>query len=516
MTDELNGIEIPEFDFDQLLKSHGLDEQPRSERIREERQEFINKHRDHPVIHLLKKVNVQSTIFCIFIPLFSLFKLLLSKPECPDSLLCCLFWFWLMSALSLVAGYHRFFTHNSYQCHIFIQFMMAIIGASCGLGSILDFSSQHMVHHRHVDTIRDPHSRSVYGWLFSQWGHRFFQGNRKSRKAVAKCRETVVSMTRATYDNHSTLLLRSPSYSLLIWQDSNYVELWILTNIIVPCLIAKYVLEISLWHCVFYLGFVKMSVVQQHWLLISSLCHWKRFPLSSQPFDDSRSPINLKLGLLGDLLTFGESNHNFHHEFPGDYRNGRDWYIFDPAKWFIYVLRIFKLANNLHQVSDEQVVKCLVQQQQKTIDEETSKLTWGIPIDRLPHMSAAQFARMAKDEYLKNRKAFVAIDGIVHDVTPFIHDHPGGVALVEASIGKDATQAFNGAVYRHSNAARNLLSTMRVAIITDFSSSVEATNWDQRSISNLANRSNNDGQDVVRNRRHVTFTRRNFHAAGAA
>ena len=32
-------------------------------------------------------------------------------------------------------------------------------------------------------------------------------------------------------------------------------------------------------------------------------------------------------------------------------------------------------------------------------------------------------------------------------------------------VGKDATAVFNGGVYNHSNAAHNLLSTMRVGII---------------------------------------------------
>lgn len=41
------------------------------------------------------------------------------------------------------------------------------------------------------------------------------------------------------------------------------------------------------------------------------------------------------------------------------------------------------------------------------------------------------------------------------------------LALVRASLGKDATKAFNGAVYAHSNAAHNLLASMRVAVIRD-------------------------------------------------
>lgn len=520
MSDEAQDGGIPEFDYTELLQQTiDVDVSSQVHEHVVETAAVKNptiKHRDHPLVHLLKKVDVGSTIFCIIIPLFSLFKLILSKPAYNKDLLMMLAVYWFLSEISLVAGYHRFITHSSYQVHIAIQFCMAVVGASCGLGSILDFTSQHMVHHRHIDTEKDPHSQSVYGYLFSLWGHRFFRGNRKSIRAIAKCRETIVSTSRATYDNHTTQLIRSASYPLLLWQDTNYLQLWVLTNLLLPFVVSKYFIELPVWNCIFYLGFVRMSIVQQQWLIIGALCHWKNFPLSKQPFDDSKTAVDLTLGWIGDILTFGEANHNFHHEFPGDYRNGTDNFTIDPAKWVISALQWLNLAKNLHKVSQEQIEKCLVQQQQKIIDEESAKLRWGIPIDRLPGMTSQQFVKLAKDEYAKNLKAYVAIDGIVHDVTPFIYDHPGGVALVETSIGKDATQAFNGAVYSHSNAARNLLATMRVAVITDQTSTIQTTRWEQNSIADATRRNGMEGQEVGRTRKHVTFTRRNYYAAGAA
>jgi len=62
---------------------------------------------------------------------------------------------------------------------------------------------------------------------------------------------------------------------------------------------------------------------------------------------------------------------------------------------------------------------------------------------------------------------FVVVENLVHDVTNFLPDHPGGVPLLKHAIGKDATNMFNGntGVYRHSQAARHLLTTFRVARI---------------------------------------------------
>jgi len=68
-------------------------------------------------------------------------------------------------------------------------------------------------------------------------------------------------------------------------------------------------------------------------------------------------------------------------------------------------------------------------------------------------------------EECRNGRALTLIAGVVHDVTDFIKDHPGGKAMINSGIGKDATAIFNGGVYDHSNAAHNLLSNFRVAVV---------------------------------------------------
>ncbi|KAG9544257.1 hypothetical protein KCU77_g21604, partial [Aureobasidium melanogenum] len=80
---------------------------------------------------------------------------------------------------------------------------------------------------------------------------------------------------------------------------------------------------------------------------------------------------------------------------------------------------------------------------------------------QLPVFSWEEFVAQARS----NGQALVAIGGVIHDIAPFIKEHPGGKALIMSAIGKDATAIFNGGVYQHSNAAHNLLSTMRVGIV---------------------------------------------------
>ncbi len=52
---------------------------------------------------------------------------------------------------------------------------------------------------------------------------------------------------------------------------------------------------------------------------------------------------------------------------------------------------------------------------------------------------------------------------MVHDVSHFVQEHPGGDAYLRANYGRDATAKFNGVVYKHSTAARNILAGLRVA-----------------------------------------------------
>jgi stearoyl-CoA desaturase (delta-9 desaturase) len=141
------------------------------------------------------------------------------------------------------------------------------------------------------------------------------------------------------------------------------------------------------------------------------------------------------------------------------------WYQYDPTKITIWCLLKIGMAWNLKMFSQNAIDQGLVQQQQKKINAMKAKLNWGQNLEELPVWNREEFNKRAKAEGL------ILIAGIIHNVKGFIKEHPGGQALIRASLGKDATKAFNGAVYAHSNAAHNMLGTMRIAVLKD----VEAT-----------------------------------------
>ena len=82
-----------------------------------------------------------------------------------------------------------------------------------------------------------------------------------------------------------------------------------------------------------------------------------------------------------------------------------------------------------------------VQQIQKKLDQKRATLNWGVPLDSLPVLEWDDYQDQAK-----NGRGLIAIAGVVHDVSEFIKDHPGGKAMISSGIGKDATAMFNGGV----------------------------------------------------------------------
>lgn len=239
---------------------------------------------------------------------------------------------------------------------------------------------------------------------------------------------------------------------LVKWQHKRY--LWVMTvmALIVPMMIAGLGWG-DWWGGFIYAGIIRVFLIQQSTFCVNSLAHY----VGDQPFDDRRSARN---HFTTALVTLGEGYHNFHHEFPNDYRNGIEWFQWDPTKWTIYLCKKLGLAYDLNVIGDNEIEMGRFQQKERKIDLDHQGIDWGIPLDTLPVWEW--------DEYVQNcRKGgmYICIAGVVHDVANFIDKHPGGRAMLGSQIGKDSTAAFNGGVYDHTNAAHNFVASMRVAKI---------------------------------------------------
>ena len=88
--------------------------------------------------------------------------------------------------------------------------------------------------------------------------------------------------------------------------------------------------------------------------------------------------------------------------------------------------------------------------QLKKLRQKQDSLVWPSDSNDLPVISWDSFQQQAQSRPL------ILISGFIHDVSGFLDEHPGGRHLLAKNIGKDATTAFFGGVYDHSNAAHNV------------------------------------------------------------
>jgi len=339
--------------------------------------------------------------------------------------------YYYATGLGITAGYHRLWAHSSYQATTPLKIFLAAVGGGAVEGSIRWWARDHRAHHRYTDTDKDPYSVRK-GLLYSHLGWMIMKQNPK------RIGRTDISDLNDDW--------------VVQWQHKNYLKTVVFMGLVFPTLFCG--LGWGDWTGgLIYGGILRIFFVQQATFCVNSLAHW----LGDQPFDDRNSPRD---HVITALVTLGEGYHNFHHEFPSDYRNAIEWHQYDPTKWCIWTWKQLGLAYDLKQFRSNEIEKGRVQQLQKKLDQKRATLDWGIPLEQLPVLEWDDYVAQ-----VAGGRALVAIAGVVHDVADFIADHPGGKALIRSGLGKDATAMFNGGVYLHSNGAHNLLSTMRVGVI---------------------------------------------------
>ena len=103
-----------------------------------------------------------------------------------------------------------------------------------------------------------------------------------------------------------------------------------------------------------------------------------------------------------------------------------------------------------------------MQIKEKEPEEMKKEVDWGVNVNTLPQVSW-------EDITLRNKEGevLIVVHGIVHDVKEFATRHPWGKRIIDFWQGRDATQVFEGLVYKHSKAARNLAAHLRVGLLQE-------------------------------------------------
>ena len=231
----------------------------------------------------------------------------------------------IICGLSVTAGYHRLAAHRSYLAIWPVRFFFVLFGAAAFEGSILEWATDHRNHHRYTDTDQDPYSikRGFWyahiGWLFT------------------------LDPSKRDFSNVQDLFI-DPIYR---FQHRFFPIIAAIMGLGLPMAIG------ALWGDplggLIISGALRITFLHQLTFFINSLCHM----FGKQTYKCSSARDNW----VTALLTFGEGFHNFHHQFPIDYRNGVRFFHFDPTKWLIYLLSRIGFASDLKRVEHHRMIK---------------------------------------------------------------------------------------------------------------------------------------------------------------
>jgi len=343
--------------------------------------------------------------------------------------------YYIFTGLGITAGYHRLWSHISYQVHPILEYFLMLGGSGALQGSIKFWSLLHRAHHRYTDTDSDPYN-ARRGFWYAHVGWLLYDSIRVNEHVEME-------------DLRANSIIR--------WQHKHYAWFGPFMSLIFPAIVA-WIGWGDIRGGFYIVGALRLTFVQHATWCVNSVAHY----FGKNTFDDAISP---KDNLITGLMTFGEGYHNFHHEFASDYRNGIHFFDYDPTKWFIWTMAQIGLAYNLNTFSKNEIQRGELDMKQKLLNHMKKEIDYGVDVEKLPVWNDAQVLNEIKN----NHRILIIIQKIVHDVTDFVREnkHPGGKKILIAHNGVDSTLDFNGNVYNHTNAARNLMSHFRVAKYVD-------------------------------------------------
>lgn len=249
--------------------------------------------------------------------------------------------------LSITAGYHRLFAHRTYNAAWPVRLFFLIFGAAGLQGAAIQWALDHRDHHNYVDdNDRDPYSINK-GFFWAHMGWLYFKQN-----------EQLKEMEKAGD------LTDDP---LVVAQYHCWVPLGFFVGYILPGIIA--LSWGDFFGGIFIAGFLRSLVNHHATFLINSLTHC----VGKQTYSDSHSARD---NWFTAFLTFGEGYHNYHHEFPSDYRNGVRAWDWDPSKWVIRALSYVGLTTGLKKINEEIILRKRIQMKEKLMRKKLNKVNF--------------------------------------------------------------------------------------------------------------------------------------------
>jgi stearoyl-CoA desaturase (delta-9 desaturase) len=246
---------------------------------------------------------------------------------------------YVLTAMGITVGWHRMFTHRSFQAKRPVQLTFAVLGSMAGQGPLAHWVADHRKHHAHTDEEGDPHSPHVhdhgdgvkgvflglvhahFGWLMTDWGQ---------ARHEQYARDIIED--RTLYGIHQWFVAIMLTGLLLPAAAG-----WLITGTLAGAATAL------LWG-----GFVRVFLGHHVTWSINSICHF----FGRRRFDTDDHSTNV---FWLALPSFGEAWHHNHHAFPRSAEHGLKGYerALDPSAWLIRGMEKLGLVYNVVRISPE-------------------------------------------------------------------------------------------------------------------------------------------------------------------
>jgi fatty-acid desaturase len=202
-------------------------------------------------------------------------------------------------------GFHRYFTHRSFEVHPLIRKYLMLNATLIGHGSVLLWVATHRIHHAKADTDQDPHSPIHHGVL-TTWLRSWTNTNKPNMMLMKD-------------------IMRDSS---LIFLHRHYFKVFY--AFLIPLLICW--AAGSIYPILFLFAFPNAGFFNEAGMINSIGHKWG--------YTTYETKDNSKNNLIVNILTFGNGLHNTHHAKPNLYTTDvhSKWYETDPMKYIIRLI----------------------------------------------------------------------------------------------------------------------------------------------------------------------------------
>jgi stearoyl-CoA desaturase (delta-9 desaturase) len=238
---------------------------------------------------------------------------------------------YLVTGFGITIGFHRLFTHRSFQASPLTIWGLGIAGSMAIEGPLAWWVATHRRHHQHSDEESDPHSPhlhrrpgiagAVSAFFHSHLGWTF----RKD------CTDTDLRRYAPDILGDQRLMI-----------IHRFFPLWVILGLILPAAFGWLAEPNSRGAFLGFLwgGLVRVFMVHHVTWSVNSVCHiWGL--QDHETGDESRN------NLLFGVLALGEGWHNNHHAFPSSARHGLEWWQLDFSWLLIRILAVLGLAREV-------------------------------------------------------------------------------------------------------------------------------------------------------------------------